>query len=464
MATTGRIHRTEEEIRKRPINRMQTMYAVRAYADEMYKRLEQAGKEEKPVAWCMAEPFARHIFNAMDIETIFPENYAGICAAAEQAIPYIDRAIDDGFPNYVCGYLTNTFGYAARMQDLDDIPPEAPRGGMPKPVLLLMSSMACDARNKGFASLGRYMDTPEYTLECPTPGQREQLLPGAYERDVQYLVKNVNDFIAFLEKLMGQKCDLDRVNEDLMNTMRLENAWHEVTDEMRKARPSPMNARDHLACMTTLFFNTTEPDKLLELVGNMRDEVQHRLDNGIAGINRPEKFRLSFSGLGPWANMDLFDMWADKGWNFPREGYHPPDPIDLSHIKDPVEKIVRYRYQGLENALNNDCSPEEVTEIKKEIMEKGFSSRAAPGVRDAKNYQLDGVIQYCNFSCRPTATNTLLSQYQLMDAYKVPSIVVEADMIDKRVLDVDALMQKCEAFEETMDHFKEERKKDGLTW
>ena len=463
--TTGRIQRTEEEMRTRPVNRLQTMYPIRAYADEMYARAEQKGKEGRPIAWCMFEPFTKHIFNVMDVETIFTENYAGICANDDAAIPYIDRAVADGFPGYLCGYLTNIFGYAGRMQELDyEIPPEAPRGGIAKPILLLDSSMGCDARAKGYSGLGRYLGAAVYTLDCPTPGQREGMMPGAYEHEVKTIVQNLRDFIEFMEHLLGTKLDYDKLDEDVSNHIKLDAVWFAATDELRTARPGPVNSRDHFACMTSLFFNPSEPERLLELVQNMYDETKHRVDNGISGINREEKYRMSFSGLGPWANMNLLDMWADKGWNFVREGYHPPDPIDVSSVTDPVEKIVRYRYQGLERSIDNSFSPEEAAEVKKEVMDTGFSHRANPGISDAKNYQLDGVIQYCNFSCRPTATSTSISQYQLMEAYKVPSLIVEADMIDKRVLDVDDLLKRCEAFEETMDHYKEERKNLGMPW
>ncbi|MDO8688109.1 MAG: 2-hydroxyacyl-CoA dehydratase family protein [Dehalococcoidales bacterium] len=455
---------TVEVKRTRPVNRVQTIYPLRAYVSEMDENRKNAKQEGRPIAWCMYEPFSRHFFNAMDVETVFVENYAGICANADAAIPYIERAYADGFPSYLCGYLTNTFGYTSRMTDLGDIPPEAPRGGMPKPDLLLDSSMGCDARCKGFPALARSLNTPLFTLEAPMPGQREALMPGAYERDVQFLVKNLRDFVAFLERLLGKKMPWDRVEQDLANCMAMDAAWFEITDEMRKARPCPMNSRDHYTAMTAVFFNTPEPKKLLDLVRNVHDEVQDRVNRGIAGINRPEKYRVSFNGLGPWANMNLLDDLADWGWNFVREGYHPPDPIDLSWVKDPIERVVRYRYQGLARQLDNNFSPEEAAEVKAEIMEKGFSHRANPAVADAKNYQLDGVILYENFSCRPTATATFLSQYQLMEQYKVPSLIVEADMIDKRFLDVEALMKNCETLQETMDHYKGERKKMGLPW
>ena len=467
MVITGMPQRTEEERRRRPVNRLQTIYALRSYVSEMDANRAKAKEEGRPVAWCMYEPYSKHFFNAMDVETVFVENYAGICANADAAIPYIERAYDDGFPSYLCGYLTNTFGYAARMiYDLDgDIPPEAPRGGMPKPDLLLDSGSGCDARLKGFSSLARSLDTPLYTLENPnTVGPREALAPGAYDRDVKFLVKNLREFVTFLERFLGRKMDWDRVDEDLTNCMAMDAAWYEVTDELRKAVPCPMNSRDHYTAMTAVFFNTPEPKKLRELVGNVYDEVKHRVDNSISGINRPEKFRVSFNGLGPWANMNLLDDLADWGWNFVHEGYRPNPPTDLSGVKDVIEKTVRYRRRSLESDLDRDFSPEEAVEVKKEIMEKGFSNKAAPAVRDARTYQLDGVILYENFSCRPTAAACFITQYQLWEAYKVPSLIVEADMIDKRFLDVDDLMKKCEAFQETMDQAKEERKKIGLSW
>jgi len=454
------------EVKKRPINRLQTMYALRDLMDKQYKDTANAKEEGKPIAWCMAEAFSSPFLNTMDIESVYTENYATHCAATGAATDYVDRSESEGFPSHLCGYAQNCFGYAARLIDDmgGEIPPEAPRGGMPKPDLLIGScGNSCDARYKWFQALEKYLDAPLWVMETVTPGQREALLPGAYDNNVNFIVNHLKEFVNFLERLYKKKFDYDKFAADIDSTVEMNDLWWEITDKMRMAIPSPMNSRDHFSAMSASLFRTTDPKAVRDLYDNMRDEVQHRIDNGIAGINYEEKYRASFQGLGPWHGLILFDKLAEKGWNFPREGYHPPDPIDLSHIKDPIERLVRYRYQGLERQIDNSFGDEEGAEVKKEIMERGYSKRASVGT-DARDYQVDGVILHTALTCRMTSCRTGLTQQLLRDVWKVPSLLVQGDMIDSRLFDLDDFLRKCEAFEETMDYYRDERKKAGMAW
>ena len=47
---------------------------------------------------------------------------------------------------------------------------------------------------------------------------------------------------------------------------------------------------------------------------------------------------------------------------------------------------------------------------------------------------------------------------------KVPGVVIEGDIVDLLVFNEQEALSKIEAFIETMDHYREERKKAGLAW
>ena len=160
--------------KKRAINRLKTMYPLRALVDGMYEKAIEASKAGEPVAWGMINWWEGDIIlRAMDIRAVYPEDYGAVCAAFGAAPAYLDRSDSDGFPTHMCGYARNCIGYTARMMDLGEIPPEAPMKGMPKPILLLSSGGLCDARYKWFQALGRYLDAPVWTLEIPHPGVEE---------------------------------------------------------------------------------------------------------------------------------------------------------------------------------------------------------------------------------------------------------------------------------------------------
>ena len=455
-----------KEAGTRPINRLQSMYALRAYTDGIYQAGVEAEKAGRPVAWCMADAgFYGPILNAMDMESVYPENYGTLCAASGAAASFLERSDAEGFPTHLCGYSRNCLGYAARMMELGGkIPPEAPGGGMPKPVILLASGALCDARFKWFQALGRYLDVPVWTMEFPSPGGKESLMEGAHERNVNFLVREVKEFVAFLEGLLGRKMDWDKVEEGRDGTKEMNAAWYEV-NQLRKARPGPMHSRDFWSSMSASLFRATDPRAVTELYRNMYDEVKDRVDNKIAGINREEKYRLIFEGIPPWHSLGFLDQLADRGWNFVTEGlYHMgrPSNLDLSMYSDPVERYVRARYQGFTRSIENTYGPEEAPGIIEAIKRGEYPPRLQ--YRNIRDFQIEGALINTNLSCRATTFNLFLFQNQIMEIWKVPSMVIEGDIVDTSLFDPADALRKAEAFEETMDHYKRVRKEEGLEW
>jgi len=291
-------------------------------------------------------------------------------------------------------------------------------------------------------------------------------------------------FVAFLEKLTGTKMDWERLSpmpskatdspdggakpetpgsagKDL-GTLRWE------INEMRKVRPGPMHTRDFWTVMpAATFAAAARPREVNDGFQKMYDEVTERVKNGVAGINRPERYRLAFEGLPPWHSLTFLDQLADRGWNFVYETYYRPfrpgtgDP-NLSKYSDPVERYVRGRSANMANGLELDYGAEEAAEIREEIRCDGISSRL--GLNYVKEYQCDGVFLHVLLTCRATSADLFMIQRRLLDYYKVPCLVIEGDIIDASAFNPAEAMRKAEAFEETMDHYRQVRKDLGMPW
>lgn len=52
----------------------------------------------------------------------------------------------------------------------------------------------------------------------------------------------------------------------------------------------------------------------------------------------------------------------------------------------------------------------------------------------------------------------------IRDQLGVPSLIVEGDIVDLTVFDESRALSQTMAFEETMEHYREVRKKRGLDW
>jgi benzoyl-CoA reductase/2-hydroxyglutaryl-CoA dehydratase subunit BcrC/BadD/HgdB len=456
---------TSEKPKIKAINRLKSMYALRAEVDKMYADGEQATTEHKTVAWVMLGQWAEPILTAMDVISIYPENYGSVCAAAGKAAPYLEISDAEGFPSHVCGYARNCFGYSTKMKELGGvIPPGAPMGGMPAPNLLVASSEICDARFKWFQALGRYFNAPLWTVESPYPSLKESLEPGTDERSIKFLITQLREFVSFLEQLLGRKMNWDKLDETARGLAGINRLRWEI-NRLRKARPGPMHSKDLWSTITAAFFRGSESKVVLDGFQKMLEEVKQRAETGVSALNVPEKYRLSFDGLPPWHSLDIFDKLAERGWNFVIESnYRPYTPvnIDLSKYADPLERYVRERYQSNNNILAVEYSPEEAASIRDEVKRTGNSTILA--IKHVRDCQCDGMVIHILLSCRSASLNLCAMQQKAIDLLKVPALVLEGDMVNASLFDPAEVLKKAEAFEETMSYYRQIRKESGNAW
>ncbi len=72
----------------------------------MIARAKEAKRAGKPIAYCFIQSLYYEIVRAMDIEPVWVENYAGVCAAKRDAERFLDRAESEGFSRSTCTYAT----------------------------------------------------------------------------------------------------------------------------------------------------------------------------------------------------------------------------------------------------------------------------------------------------------------------------------------------------------------------
>jgi benzoyl-CoA reductase subunit B len=439
--------------KNKAINRLKSTYPLRDKIDETYRKSIEASREGKPTVWAMINFYMGDpILKAMDVEVVYPENYGTLLAASGVAQQYLDQSDADGFPNHLCGYCRCDLGYVSRVKQLKgQIPPDAPLGGMPKPLFLLSSTAICDARYKMFQAMGRYMDTPVWTLEAPTPGVNEFFLEGCYEKAVELGVIQLKEFIAFVERALGKKMDWDKLDEIVDLMIEINRVWYEI-NELRRAKPCPMHSRDFWSSMSGALFLAGDLKDSLLLYKDMYNEVKSRVDNHIGAVAN-EKYRLILAELPPWHSLKFFDKLAERGWNFVIESfaYQPPVPLDLTRIKDPLERISRFHLQFYAAQY-------------RAARENNILLSVTPYLGWARDRACDGALLHSVMTCRSASGNLPPLSNMLMDKLKVPSLHIEGDIVDLRLFNPDDALAKAEPFEETMEHFREVRKQVGYIW
>jgi len=438
------------EEKRRAINRVEARRLMRPMVDKMYEGGAEAATAGKPLAWCMVNWWEGDpILKAMDVVAVYPENYGTVCAAMGVAQEHLGKSDAEGFPTHLCGYARNCIGYTTKMIELGEVPQGAPLGGMAKPTFMMSSGGFCDARYKWFQSLRRYWDVPVWVLEFPHPGIKEAAMEGASQHIIRYMVEELREFVGFLERLLGKKMDWDRLSQALDNQEQVFRVWWE-TNELRKAIPSPLHARDFWTCMVPCYYLAGDKETL-EAYQTVYEEVKARVDAGVGAVAE-EKYRLMFAELPPWHSLDFFDLLAERGWNFVTEsqGYHPPPPMDMVGVTDPLERVARYTY-GYYSSTN---------------MNVPSGERAAVGAQSylnwAREYKLDGILFHPLLTCRTASFWLTHAANVVMERVKVPSMFMQGDIVDLTVFDASQALNQAEAFEETMEHYRQVRKKEGL--
>lgn len=438
---------------------LQTAREAGYFGKKMLKQALEAMEENRPIGWSMVTWWQGEIIaKAMGVHLVFPENYGAFCAASRKAEPFLERSASEGYPTTLCGYARNCIGYASMMSENNMQAPEgSPGGGLPKPVFLLSSGAACDARYKWFQGLGRYFDNaPVWTLDLPQTGTKEFFIPGNKELNIKYMVEHLKDYVAFLENLLGTKMDYDKLGEMVDQTYKTLRLAHEV-DLLRRAVPSPMVGQDFWSIMIPHLYMPDDPESY-EFYQKVIAEVKEKVDNKKGAIPN-EKYRVMFSELPPWHSLGFFDELAERfgiaivieSWN-----YHAHIPIpeeELEGISDPLELIAQLSYRKW-----TEYNP---IAIEQEV-DPGFFMAAY--MQYAQDYKADGFFGHPLMSCRPATYTLYHTRNMLEERKKVPGVIVDGDIIDLRVFNEEEAFSKVEAFVETMDHYRELRKEEGLEW
>ena len=128
----------------------------------------------------------------------------------------------------------------------------------------------------------------------------------------------------------------------------------------------------------------------------------------------------------------------------------PEEEID--GVTNPLELIARLSYQlwtgYYDIALEYDVEP-------------GFFTTGY--VKYAQDYFVDGIMVHPLRSCRAATYHLIHTKNMMLEKMKVPGVIIDGDIVDLRVFNEEEALSKVEAFLETMEHYREVRKREGFS-
>ncbi len=398
---------------------LKTTLEVPTLRKSYYARTLDDSKKGKKVAWC-SNNVPVEILDAMDITSVFLENYATVIAAKRLASGFCAAGERMGFSQDVCGYARMLMGYVLARGEV----PEAPYGGLAKPDFLLVNSYSCDSRLGWFAAMSRALNIPLHVHDAPhQPDGGCDLAHYALYTELE-----LRSLVAFLEEQTGTKLDQDRLRERLSLSRQTSDILFDI-NELRKAVPCPMGSADMFTAVWPALYmaGTKECEDFYQ---RLRAEVEERIAKGI-GVVPEEKFRLMWSGIPLWYNMSLVNYVEDFGGVVVIEGFYRSrerrlPPQDDDPIRDMALSSTRQR-----------TWPQSIVDSIDDLLEA------------IKEYKIDGVILSFNPSCRLSYIPQMELQKSLEDR-GIPTLGLECDMADERTYSEGQVKTRLDAFVERL--------------
>ena len=170
------------------------------------------------------------ILRSFGYDVVFPEIVALNCAIKHQSLDNILHAESMGYGLDVCGYVKNDLG-------LQDLGGKTSFGQIPRPDLLVCSFSGCYVYVKWWEALAESYGAPLITYDVPY--MREEAFR---KEDIDYLVSQLWELIAQLEKRTGQAFDMEALKKVLAESRAGGGGMGRIPPGPEWFRPSPIEA------------------------------------------------------------------------------------------------------------------------------------------------------------------------------------------------------------------------------
>ncbi len=397
-----------------------------------FSELSDVAERGERSAYVFVMGSLNEVLKSFDMPVTFPEINSLQTAIRRVAHEYLEEAEDIGYSPDICGYVKADVALQLRGG-------QHPMGTIPKPSMAVFTN-ACNTYIKWAEIWERMYGIPIFTLDVPGTRQAGVVtLPGEkrFENDRRYVESQIRELITLCEEVTGKKFDIDKLRETMRHTNEVSISWERLL-ELNKSTPSIFNAlTDGTVYLGVAngFRGTPEGTKYFQ---DLVQEMEYKAANGI-GTLTDEQYRLIFVGVPCYPIFRRFnEIFTEAGGTFVNSTYlwfasggtNRGYQYDLTK---PIESLA----EGLLFSV-------------RDAMDSMFHQYAM--VREmAEEYAIDGVVFHPIKSCRTVSTGLADSRRALMEETGIPSLFIESDMMDRRVVSEAQLKNRIDAFFEGLE-------------
>lgn len=405
----------------------------RQWFSELNRTAEQGGS----AAYVFVMGSMCEILRTFSLPVVFPEINSLQMAVRHVAHEYLNQAEDYGYSPDICGYVKADVAVQLRGG-------QHPMGRIPKPSIAVLTN-ACNTYIKWAEIWERMYRIPVFTLDVPgTRAAGAQTWAGDpdFENDRHYVQAQISELIALCERVTGIRFDIDRLREVMGHANEMSRGWKKIL-EFNRSRPSLFNALTDGTIYLGVANGFRGSPEGGRFFSNLVEEMAYKSAHGI-GTAMDEKYRLAFIGVPCYPIFrrfsELFSEWGGAFvhstylW-FASGGANLGFEYDLSR---PLESLAEGVLISVREAMDSMF----------------YQDRAIIEMVDS--YHLDGVVYHPVKSCRTTSTGMADNRRSLMAARDIPSLFIESDMMDRRVVSEAQMKNRIDAFFEGLASRKQQ--------
>jgi len=394
---------------------------------QWFEGLGAAADSGRPSAYVFVMGSLCELLRVFDLPVVFPEINSLQTAVRRVAHEYLNEAEDYGYSPDICGYVKADVAAQLRGGQL-------PMGKIPKPSIAVYTN-ACNTYIKWAEIWERMYRIPVVTIDIPgTRTEGGQTWPGHhdFENDRTYVEAQLRELIPMLEQVSGVKFDVDRLREAMTHANTLQRGWKQVL-ELNRSRPSVFNALTDGTIYLGVANGFRGAPEGAAYFTDLVEEMTYKAANGI-GTLTDERYRLTFVGVPCYPIFRRFsEMFTELGGTFVTSTYlnFASGGANLGYEYDvsrPLESLAEGVLIGVRDAMDS------------------MFHQTGIIVDQLDTYGVDGVVYHPIKSCRTVSTGLADSRRALLAARDVPSLFIESDMMDRRVVSEAQLKNRIDAF------------------
>ncbi len=396
-----------------------------------FEELDRAAARGEPAAYVFVMGSLAELLRTFDLHLVFPEIVSLQTAVRRLAHEYLNEAEDYGYSPDICGYVKADVGLQLRGG-------AHPMGRIPPPAVAIATN-ACNTYIKWGEIWERMYRVPVFVLDVPgTRTRRGEPAPTdpTFSADVAYVAQQIRELIGLLEQVTHRRFDVDRFREHLAWANELMRCWHHLL-ELNRHAPAPFNAVTDGTVFLGMANGFRGSAQGAAYFQNLVEEMEFKVANGLGTLTE-ERYRLVFVGVPCYPIFRRFnELFAEWGGVFVQSTYlwFASGGANLGYQYDltrPLESFAEGVLLNVRHAMDSMF----------------FQDQAlAPLIEP---FQVDGIVFHAIKSCRTVSTGLADARRALAHLTDVPSLFLESDMMDRRVVSEAQLKNRVDAFFERL--------------